>query len=155
MAYSNKSSGTFWRTQYKGKSVLIGNAHVCQDSQLMIVKSSPQRVIKIDHQKDLCMLEDITQKQGLILAPYHPIEGQNISIIGFPGSSGLKTLTQGLWTGTFKWGEYTTVPVFPGNSGSPVVDDLGLVIGVMNRYNKETRDAVVISIDTVRSFLEL
>lgn len=47
----------------------------------------------------------------------------------------------------------TTFSIFPGNSGSPVVDKDGRVIGVMQLTDGETGYGLMITIDTIREFL--
>lgn len=47
-----------------------------------------------------------------------------------------------------------TVPIYPGNSGSPIVNSDGEVVGVVNSSDGETRDAGYIPLEALRKFLD-
>ncbi len=158
-ATSQKSWGTFFRLRISPtETILVGNSHVCQDSILMVITQLDiiVPVIYNSPELDLCFLKDWREDtaSGLVLHFLDPEPNQNLSIIGYPGTSYKKTLTQGQFISTTPDGSYTTAKMFPGNSGSPVVNDLGLVVGVANLYNRITLDSYFIPIEKIKKGIE-
>lgn len=53
------------------------------------------------------------------------------------------------------WGQDTTLKTFGGNSGSPIVNDSGDVVGVLFAGDGETQWGLVIPLDSLREFIKV
>jgi S1-C subfamily serine protease len=104
-------------------------------------------IVGSDNELDLALLRLIDDQSAgppLELAPADSLQpGQTAFAIGFPLGLG-KTISHGIVTGigrvlhdsTLSWLEpmlQTDVAVNPGNSGGPLLDDCGRVIGLVSR----------------------
>lgn len=120
------------------KNLLITAEHVCRDAlSLKLIGSSRAKVkaLMVDKANDLCLLEG---KHGLnpLPASYKdPRMGDRLYIYGSP--SGIPNiLTEGYDAGTIDipgWGErrVSSAPAHGGNSGGPVLNSSGAVVGVL------------------------
>lgn len=107
-------------------------------------------VVKTDRARDLALLRviGIDAKQGLTLADSDEIRlGQEALALGFPLTSILgsePTVTQGIISGrpVVDGEEFiqTDAQVNPGNSGGPLIDAQGRVIGVVSARVEGTSD---------------
>jgi len=136
------SGGTGFYLKHRGKVYIITNQHVCNlaTQGLLIISNKiytyGATVYKIYPYSDLCAINaPAEQTSGLSIARWHSIH-QRIFIIGHPLLEPT-TITEG------EISDYTeiTIPykinvmsmtaqVLGGNSGSPVVDNFGNVVGV-------------------------
>lgn len=126
-----------------GRIYTLTNAHICKDNATNAVVGDrviPLRVIEIAQGSDLCLLEPVIGYPGLSVADESPKANEDVDIYGY-GMLLPLTHSTGKWIGktsdlfALMFGltnapEYTTVPILPGNSGSPVLNRLGQVIGV-------------------------
>lgn len=143
-----KTYGTGFHVNYLGKTFILTNKHVC-DAGLRIDKGKALRVnnrivkiIKIDDQHDLCAVE-ATQSKGLSLAAREAEVLDSITLIGHP--RGLPTIVRkgaivehGLqacisYYEGVRCLESTRISAlaYPGNSGSPVLNIKGNIVGVL------------------------
>ena len=143
-----KTYGTGFHVNFLGKTFIVTNKHVC-DAGLRIDKGKTLRVenrivkiIHIDTTHDLCAVEAI-KDDGITLAASEAQVLDKITLIGHP--RGLPTIIRkgaivehGLksciayHTGV-RCLESTRISAiaYPGNSGSPVLNEDGEVIGVL------------------------
>ena len=171
---------------------IVTNAHVvakCQDiyaidhseGKIWSYKqfnNNKLELINIDHYQDLVVLRDPKKRYGHdipdFLKDYNPEKGEKVYVIGFPGESGS--------SGKYKFKESVITNVkgptgeahqisfehagMPGNSGGPLLDAWGNIIGVVsakkykNVIYRETGDLegkhvsdVAVNLDTLIEFL--
>jgi TPR repeat protein len=138
------------QSDFKSKPLPIGTAfritrnqfitshHVVQDCERVAIGGSPAKVEKFDSRSDLALLSASVQGPTVSLRAQRVAVGEAVLVAGFP----LQALLTGyqVTTGTlsalsgFKGdtGQFQiTAPVQPGNSGGPLIDMAGRVIGVV------------------------
>lgn len=117
---------------------IVTAAHVVTDSRsieivLQSEKDSPRpaNLIYIDDEKDVAILEvDTVGIKRFKLSETLPEVGAEVFAIGSP--IGAPVLSKGLFEGIAFTGSLTaSVPIAPGNSGGPLLDELGDVIGLV------------------------
>ena len=141
------STGTGWLSGY---GVFVTNHHVIDGaSDIYIIKSdgTPVQVIVSadDAENDLALLSPLDRKQisnlsGIPLAGHSVSIGADVFTIGYPviGLLGkAPKLTDGVVSATSGIGDdpryyQITVPLQPGNSGGPLINKYGEVIGVVS-----------------------
>lgn len=158
-ANSNSSypSGTYSATGFAltANGFIATNYHVVRESDSVYVQnykgdSYKAKVIYIDPAHDLAVLEIIDpsfEKTSAI--PYTLREGnadlgQDVFTIGYPREeavygSGYLSSNTGFGGDTSSY--QVTIPVNPGNSGGPVLDNKGNVIGIISGKQTETDGA--------------
>jgi len=114
-------------------------------------------ILKLDNMSDLALLEvDTQQKSYLSLTDNYEYRlGQTVYTVGFP-LGGTKTASEGIIsTKIFSGSQFGfTAPVSSGNSGSPVLDQKGNIIGVSFASDDEGQNLnSAISIKTIQEFL--
>jgi len=130
-----------------GDTQIATNLHVIDGAERVIVqfqdgsRAVVQRVVAFDEGKDLAIVE--TTARGLAPLPFGDSDalakGERIYAIGSP--LGLDyTITDGLFSGRRRLSDEDTidllqvsVPLSPGSSGGPLLNDRGQVIGVATR----------------------
>ena len=148
-----KGCGTAYNLSYNGKTYGITNAHVCSDMTDKTVfnrdgkrMNQKVKVIKILKGTDICITERINHLKNLKPTLKKLKVGQLTYIQGFP--YGKPNVSIGKITGAMLIrGQYhegamisVTNYVNYGNSGSPVVDNDGYVVGTLamkNMMNEE------------------
>lgn len=145
-----RATGFFVNTP-KGHKVFMTAAHVCRTFlpgfyEVIIAKDTDLCVVKLPNSKD----------PALSLAhSYRDFEP--VWVLGFPFGETL-TLTQGSFAGQLPGiqGEMEpviTAQVYPGNSGSPVLDMYGHVVGLISACRPYTNRTLIISLNRIRDFL--
>lgn len=125
-----------------GPTLVITAAHVAQNAGRAIVVTSaqgrqPARLVGMDEQDDVALLEVSQPLPALMLATASPKVGEWILVLGNPFGSGM-TATAGIVSAAP--GSITATPILarqvqinaavnPGNSGGPVCNLRGEVIG--------------------------
>lgn len=114
-------------------------------------------ILKLDNDSDLALLEvDLQYQSYLSLADNYEYRlGQTVYTVGFP-LGGTKSSSEGIIsTEIISDSQFGyTAPVSPGNSGSPVLDQKGNVVGMSFASNDEGQNLnAAISIKAIQEFL--
>ena len=140
--FEPKGSGT--GVFLAGDGLILTAAHVVRDSTMVKVKTQQglkaARVIKLDNANDLALLKCEGGFQATQIKSSSGIKlGQSVFTIGFPNiefqglspkmTRGEVNSLSGLQDDPRHW--QISVPVQPGNSGGPLFDEAGNVIGVI------------------------
>jgi S1-C subfamily serine protease len=172
--WSGSSYGTGFVVSEKGH--VLTNAHVIEGCQTITLSSTKNRlsVLSRDIKSDLALLQ--SPKLGKNFAKFRSKStaelGEDVIVIGYPLqgilSSGA-TVTKGSVSALAGMGDdkhffQISAPIQPGNSGGPVIDEAGNVVGVVVAKLNETEiyDLIgdlpqnvnfAISLSSVTSFL--
>ncbi len=133
------ATGTGWYVAPGG--YLVTNAHVVEDCKMVTLKSGTElQVINVQPREDLALLKGVTEVAPLSLRDGRSARlAEDVLVAGYPLggilSSGIN-VTVGTVSALAGMGDDTrrfqfTAPVQPGNSGGPVLDTSGHVIGVV------------------------
>ena len=158
------AGGTGFLITYNGKSHIITNKHVCNgvgsngliqiNAKLGIFVQS-YRLYK-DH--DLCVIKaPKILGEGLKLGS-NPTIGDNIYMMGHPKLqparlvSGFYFLTEKIFVEELLSSYRMLITSFPGNSGSPILNIYGHVIGVL--YAGSEIDSLAVPLKDLESFLK-
>lgn len=152
-----------------GNVVTVTNKHICALAENGYIaayspispgRGIPLRVKGVSDSTDLCALEAVPGATGLSLAERLNAL-RKAFILGHPWLNPL-TFSEGYMvvreaqqmseTLTID-GIETTIPAYPGNSGSPVFDSSGDVIGVVFATDQRTHWGVFIPLDVLKSFI--
>lgn len=148
-----------------GQTYILTNRHVCQD--VMYIDNQtylmPAKIIEVSQTTDLCLIEapGLLYGLGLNIAEAEPEAFDPIHIIGWGMLMGL-TLTDGTWVGRLpevlgvKHPAYATASILPGNSGSPVLNDQGEVVGVAYASGDVIDNrAFIVPLEDIQEFLSI
>ena len=149
--YGYVRTATGFYLKYYDKYYIVTNKHVCDSSindKNVTFGNYVGLIIKKSTKHDLCLVTSDRQ-EGLNLAEEQGVPFEDIYLVGYPrgigkvirkGSLIEETIINAYWLG-FKsasrpLGDYVTAyfistTTYPGNSGSPVVNRFGEVIGVL------------------------
>jgi len=145
---------------------LITNRHVVEDTSELQVTTYDGRTIAVTAASVAAVadLAIITTEEsigaGAVLAQEDPIEGDAITVVGYPNGGQLTTVSGvvlgatgdplGAALGTVL---ATTAPVEPGSSGSPVLNERGEVVGVIYAKN-EAEQSFMVPVSLLRTLLD-
>lgn len=163
------------QVSYKGVRVTLTNRHCCQavkmlypktkkfEGHYMVIGQFMRKILLLDKKHDLCILEPDLSKSGIHLASSVSV-GEEIILIGHP--RGLpKTYRNGHIVAveyyTFPWitmdhplPQYMISAIgYGGNSGSPVIDRYGQLIGVLFSGTNYHTEMGVVPLNYVKDFL--
>lgn len=134
----------------KGKNVLMTAAHVCRDFLPGMYK------VNISEKADLCIIDTNKKLPALKLArSYRNFEPA--WVLGYPFGQTL-TMTQGNFAGKMPGindveEPVITAQVYPGNSGGPVLNLYGHVVGVISATMPYTNRTLIVSLEEIKEFL--
>jgi serine protease Do len=132
------SSGTGFYVDHDG-DVLTAWHVVDGCTQVVLIDFEPTRLISYDRQRDVALLQTRRTTGSFAVFRFSPAEpGETAYALGYPLLDTLWSIntTSGIVSSLSGPGGnqrvlQTTAPVQPGNSGGPLVDDTGNVIGVV------------------------
>lgn len=127
-----------------------GQQHPAKEAQILGKNAS----------SDLCAIY-FTAPEYMVpatLALTQPVPSE-ILVLGYPGSDPLTpsfgyavAITQD-WLNPFDTSTYITAKIFPGNSGSPVVNMEGYLVGLVNEGDPGTSNGRAVSLENIKNFL--
>lgn len=155
-----RASGTAFLARYidttellnmKDIQVFVSNDHVCRDNKEMLMMYENQevklQVLVKDEEKDLCLLKLPTQMKKSIFSFFitdASVQLQTVYTAGYPYGKNFRVY-EGEITGEFKGVlKESTLKVGPGQSGSPVFNALGIVVGIINSVDTRTGEGFFI-----------
>jgi hypothetical protein len=172
--YDRKYSGngSSFIVTYLGKNYLISNYHVITAGQFGLEinnKYIEPEVLRVNDFEDIAIVTfpGIDKFKGIEIQPYEPGEGEVSYAIGYPGIAGRLgkpnlTITEGLVSNSkllIDRGEngvkryiQLSIPVNPGNSGGPVFNESGKLIGMttLKWLNLSSVSAAIPTADIIR-----
>jgi formylglycine-generating enzyme required for sulfatase activity len=154
VAVAQVSTGTGFAV---ASGLLVTNQHVIEGCSSVEVKTENGRlkgvVVDADPQSDLALLRvpAVVVRTAKIRIPTVVNLGEPVMVFGFPLAGALTSsgnFTSGLVSGLRGLGEseqmiQITAPVQPGNSGGPLLDASGQVIGVVTSKLNAVKTAVI------------
>jgi S1-C subfamily serine protease len=153
-----------------GRGRVVTNYHVVEGATIVNVRfadgrQEQLRVVRVDSRRDLALLEtSFTELPAASLRDERGLrDGESLLAVGYPRSDAIgardPTVTRGILSGRWQspqgvWHVQTDTPANPGNSGGPLADTQGNVVGLVTFG---IRQAVglnfAIASDEVRAFL--
>ena len=144
---------------------LVTNRHVIENTTDLQVTTYDGRTIEVTAASvstvaDLAIITiDASIGVSSVLAQEDPVEGDAISVVGYPGGGKLTTVAGVVLGATpdplgAALGSVlaTTAPVEPGSSGSPVLNERGEVVGVIYAKNV-SEQSFMVPVSMLRSLL--
>ena len=129
--------------------------------QKIQVGEQNRKILKVDEEHDLCILEGNINLVPFDLSSSYEV-GESIRVIGYPRGLG-KIIHKGRIfskeKGYFPWLKRTTeylyanVIGYPGNSGSPVLNKYGRVIGVVFAGDQHHTEMMIVPLEYLKDFL--
>lgn len=153
-------SATGFVLQWEGRNYFITNRHVCDKSLFGVLRASfsgwaPVYVTVEAESKsaDLCLLSaPPAEIRPLLPAPRDDWNERHF-VYGF-ALSNPAVLTEGYVSARTATGEiYTSIPTYPGNSGSPVMGPDGRVVGIAVQADIRSHYGYYIPLDRITRFL--
>lgn len=126
------------------KSILVTNAHVVEDNKSVLVRCGvriiPARVAMVAEHADLALLRLATDCPIATPSPVYqgdPELGLQVWVVGYPlrdfaVKAGIlsKFGDTRSFRGVFEQAAFMDAEVLPGNSGGPVLDENGAIVGI-------------------------
>lgn len=163
----------FYVNTPSGETYILTNKHVCAvtGDKIAIVKEDKsyimRNIIDRSNDHDLCLVEAPEDIDGLDISSENVEIGDTIAIIGHPHLTPL-AVARGTYNGettellqfmamldlpTIATVGWTDAAAYPGNSGSPVVDFYGNVVGVLFA-GQAAHVNMIVPLSAINSFLK-
>lgn len=168
---NTESGGTGFQIQTSQGPRVVTNAHICEGSKALlarnfweVAKVDVLVVLKVDLEKDLCMLQAFPAVGVLTLAGSPSLPLDVVYVVGHPALEAL-TISRGRNRGQLRirLGPFgakkmfdsvsTSAKVYGGNSGSPVLNSYGNVVGVLFAANPRTSNGYFVPWRHLQSFI--
>lgn len=168
---------------YEGRQFTLTNLHCCAvadrsvpgillnhigrqafEGKSLIVDGHRRKILYASENHDLCLLEPIYAQKSFKLAPFWYTQ-QPVSVIGHPrglprmirsGHIVVKDKSIFPWLTIFQPKDFImlSTTTYPGNSGSPVVDLFGNLVGVIFAgFKKFHTEGLMVPLEDIREFL--
>ena len=153
MSQNNKWGGSgFYDITPQNNSYIITNEHVCKNNFYMNVEDQEGKKFKAEvlfssEDLDLCALKS-TKQIGFKLAKAYTDCGEYVIFMGYPL---LQPFTVQV---TQLCDRVALTTVKPGNSGSPVINLDGELVGVIDALFRDTNFGLIIHLNQIYSFLK-
>lgn len=148
------------------QGLVLCTAHMLKDPEEITVIArggarSAGRIVKIDFGKDLALIDSMlpgAEAVALVEGDPVPAEGMKVYSIGCPLNHG-GTIASGVVSGPPRLVEghvlvQALMEVEPGSSGSPVFDEAGALVGVVQgRMKTDRQRGLIVPLDTVVNFV--
>lgn len=133
--------GTGFYIQYRAKTFVVTNKHICEYGKLsgsIKLKEGRRKILHISKKHDLCLIES-KRNWGLNLAGRKALPLEKVILVGHPRGIPL-TVREGRIIGPHRVcfsptncldSQRISAMAYGGNSGSPVTNEYGRVIGVL------------------------
>lgn len=137
---------------------MVTARHVCDSAMLglLFVGGHPHRVLKKSAKHDLCLVSPTRKPGGLSLAAKAPRPYADAYTLGHPAGIPLQYF-EGHYSGRFEDAGVTadaySFPAAGGQSGSPVLDARGQVVGLIAWRFSPTGQALAVKWSQLREFV--
>lgn len=162
--------GTGFNIRYRQKRFTITNAHVCRvaaehlklKNNQIIVNNKIVKILKIWKKHDLCAVESTSNKY-LRLANDRGYPLDKVIVAGHSEGNPL-LISEGrivgdetIWLSFTKIFKATAISaaIYPGNSGSPVTDEYGSVLGVVFAGRRGSSTGFMVPYKHLKEFLDI
>jgi S1-C subfamily serine protease len=170
---TEQGSGSGFLVESGGEQLVVSNYHVVATGSQHVAevvlrdgtqRRAPLEVVKVSRDQDLALLRPLGALSSLRLPllAETPVIGTSVAALGYPGVAGsapVLTLEPGTVTASSRQlGSnafiQTNANVNPGNSGGPLVDSCGRVLGVVSgRHTSTERLGLAIPASAVNDLL--
>jgi serine protease Do len=156
-----------------GGSTILTNKHVCAaggSARYVLTNSNGKKISatfdRVSPQADLCLLHTDEVLKPVKMASHDIRRGEHLVVVGAPRGT-FPNFTEGYASGycpvdlsgdnfeVHVRGMCTSVPIYPGNSGSPTFNDDGKVVGIMFAARGDSEHmTIMVPVEVILQFLD-